>query len=252
MRAFLFGLFAAVTLAAAPKGKTAKAKPGKAPSSPPTSPPSAVAQTESPTVSPTFNLNTTQNATLVNGSEVILVDLKAIANNLFKLTEASKFEQASALFASGMAYVTNGQQYELDLSIPADVKSIPMRYRTQLVWTYDDNDEYELWGHCIVTYAADNSTEPEFILLHFNKEGLIDLFSHIQPKAAQCTAIETPVQASPPAQGVMKLALLKTNGEIVDAPQAELQAMYAQQHAATNNTDNSTNVPVPSSNATKA
>jgi hypothetical protein len=186
------------------------------------SPSPEVAQIASTTTTQSTQSATTTVAPVGNQSTVLL-DLKAVASSMFKLVENGKFTEAAALFAPGMSYITNGRVYELDLSIPADIKSIPKRNRTQIFWTYTDSDDYELWGRCFVKYPGAAPADPEFLIIHFNKMGLIDMFSHIQPKAAQCTAM---------VKEVVKLALMRPDGTVVDAPQDQLARMMAAQEAA--------------------
>lgn len=196
----------ALVSAGAPKGKTSAApkKIAPTPSSEAVLPPAA---------------QQSENSSATNSTGMVLLDLKAVATRLFRFFENRQYEAVSRLFAPGMAYVTNGLTYELDLSNSADVKSIPPRNRTKLQWTYVDGDDYALWGHCIVTYPT-GASQPEFLIIHFNRNGLIDLFSHIEPKAAQCTAV---------VKDVVKLALMRPDGTIVDAPQDQLQRMMEEQ-----------------------
>lgn len=217
MPAFLlFILCVGFTSAGAPKGKA------------PTSKVSLMAPTISPSPAVIVSTTTTQSTQSTQSSttgnqSMILLDLKTVASDMFKLVENGKFTEAAALFAPGMSYITNGRVYELDLSIPADIKSIPKRNRTQIIWTYTDSDDYELWGRCFVKYPGAAPADPEFLIIHFNKMGKIDMFSHIQPKAAQCTAM---------VKEVVKLALMRPDGTVVDAPQDQLARMMAAQEAA--------------------
>jgi len=149
---------------------------------------------------------------------------------MLNYTESENWEAAAKMFAYGMTYITNGQRYDIDLSQAEAVKSVPMRYRTNFV--FNRLNSHEVWGYCVVRYAADNRTNPEMIILHFDKDGLIDMFSHIEPKAAQCNAI-VPQQAT-------RLALMRVDGTIVDAPQDQLQAMMDRQMAAAAAAQNAT------------
>jgi len=139
MRSLLLFIMVALVAGAA-KGKTAKV-------SPPRTEPPTVSPTAFTTVAPSVAGQTAQTA----APGMMLLDLKAVATNVLQLMEAQKFNEAAKLFAPGMAYITNGRTYELDLSVPGDIKSIPKRNRTQCVWTYTDRDEYEnlgsLFGH---------------------------------------------------------------------------------------------------------
>lgn len=200
MRFFLLSLFLALTSA----GPKAKGRDQTAPTTSPTAAPPTPAVATAPT------------------PEMMILDLKEVGTRLFHLIEANDFVNASLLFAIGMKYITNGKTYDLDLSMPAAIKSIPKRNRTELVWTYSDLDDYEIWGHAMTAYAT-GAFDPEFIRIHFNRYGLIDIFSHITPKPAQCTAM---------VKDVVKLALMRPDGSIVDAPQDQLQKMMAQQEAA--------------------
>jgi hypothetical protein len=177
--------------------------------------------------------------------------LEDLVLKMFNYTESGDFEAAASMFKPGMDYLTNGQRYDIDLSTPDAIKSIP--YRTRKNFIFNTLDDHEIWAHCVVEYP-DGLTNPEMLIVHFDDSGLIDLFSHVEPKGVQCSAIVKPVVAT-------KLALRLVNGTIIDAPQEQLEAMLEEQQraaaaaaaAAGNSTgSNSTSSNATSSNATSS
>lgn len=195
MRTLFTILLLTFVSAGAPKGKASQNQ------VPPTASPTALLSTSSVQSSTNQSSSSSQSVSSTNSSTAtsgkskaptpapVLLDLKTVATNLFRVMENGQYDQAARYFASGMAYITNGFQYGLDLSIPSDIKSIPRRNRTNLMWTYTDEDNYEIWGYCHVYYPNTPQADPEFIIIHFNKRGLIDVFAHIQPQAASCSAV---------------------------------------------------------------
>jgi len=139
---------------------------------------------------------------------------------MFNYTEAGDFEAAAAFFKPGMDYLTNGQRYDIDLSHADAIKSIP--YRTRKSFVFNQLDDHEIWAHCLVDMDGTETTE--MLIAHFDDSGLIDLFSHVEPKGVQCSAVAKPVVQT-------KLMLRLVNGTTIDAPQDQLEAMLAQQAA---------------------
>jgi len=133
---------------------------------------------------------------------------------LFNYTENDDYDDAARMFAPGMAYLTNGQRYDIDLSQPDAVQSVPQRYRSNLV--FNQMSDHEMWVFDFVEYPGSPDQNPEMIIVHFDNSGLIDLFSHVESSTPQC---ETETQK------VYTLELQKPDGELVPAPQSLLQKM---------------------------